>query len=248
MNVVYDGVTDVGRLRSVNEDCLLLQPVLDGKYLLSVVADGVGGTGGGDIASRLACETMLSYVDGATENESIADLLSVALVNANNAIVEQHANPFLSHMTTVLTAALLNLENGEMHVCHVGDTRLYAMRKGKLYKLTSDHSVVGPMEERGALTEEQAMCHPRRNLITRSVGKNPLRFGTDFIQSMNVKLNPPCTVLMCSDGLYDMVHSSQVVKILSSDDDVATKVGGLVNAANAAGGKDNITVAVIELE
>ena len=65
---------------------------------------------------------------------------------------------------------------------------------------------------------------------------------------MNVKLNPPCTVLMCSDGLYDMVHSSQVVKILSSDDDVATKVGGLVNAANAAGGKDNITVAVIELE
>jgi serine/threonine protein phosphatase PrpC len=150
-------------------------------------------------------------------------------------------------MSCVLTAALINLKTGKMDVCHVGDTRLYMLKDQILTKITSDHSFVGPMEESGQLTELEAMDHPRRNIITRSVGKDILQWGTEYIQTHTIMLEPDSTLLLCSDGLYDMVHSSRTVEILSEPISVDKRVDKLIDAALEAGGKDNVTVLVIDL-
>ena len=149
-------------------------------------------------------------------------------------------------MSCVLTATLINLETGQMSVCHIGDTRLYVLKGGVLTKITSDHSLVGPKEESGQYTEEQAMRHPQRNIITRSVGKDILHWGTEYIQTHTLQLEP-CTLLLCSDGLYDMVHSQTTTQILSEKASVEERVNKLINAALEAGGKDNVTVIVIDL-
>lgn len=126
---------------------------------------------------------------------------------ANNTICSEHYIPYLSQMSCVLTAALINLEEGCLYVAHVGDTRMYMFKDCVLTKVTSDHSIVGPKEESGQITEQEAMVHPRRNIITRSIGQNILYDGSEFIQTHTLHLEP-CTLMLCSDGLYDMVHSS----------------------------------------
>ena len=165
---------------------------------------------------------------------------------ANNTICSEHYIPYLSQMSCVLTAALINLENGKMDVCHVGDTRLYSLRKDVFTKITSDHSIVGPKEESGQISEEEAMVHPSRNIITRSIGKEMLYDGSEFIQTHTLHLEP-CTLLLCSDGLYDMVHSSQMKRILQGPIPADERVEKLIDAALEAGGKDNVTVIVIDL-
>ena len=149
-------------------------------------------------------------------------------------------------MSCVLTAALINLEDGKMDVCHVGDTRMYMLKNDVMTKVTSDHSLIGPLEESGEYTEEQAMKHPQRNIITRSVGKDILHWGTEYIQTNTLDLKP-CTLLLCSDGLYDMVHSSQMKRILQEPIPAEKRVEKLIDAALEAGGKDNVTVIVIDL-
>ena len=165
---------------------------------------------------------------------------------ANNTICSQHYIPYLSQMSCVLTAAILNLENGQMGVCHVGDTRLYMLKDCVLTKVTFDHSIVGPKEESGQITEQEAMAHPRRNIITRSIGKEILYDDSGYIQTHTLHLEP-CTLMLCSDGLYDMVHSSQMKRILQEPIPADERVEKLIDAALEAGGKDNVTVIVIDL-
>lgn len=247
MKVKYYGLTDIGCVRKVNEDYFILHPVLNGEYILGCIADGVGSNPGGDIASRLAAETISSYISQTTGNESLDDIMFSAVVAANNAIIDQHSNPYLSNMSCVLTAVMLNISNGEMHISHCGDTRLYIKQGAKMYKVTNDHSIIGPLEENGKLTEKQAMRHPHRNLLTRSIGNRRLSYGSDYIQSIRLKINPPCSIYLCSDGMYDMITSSETCAILSSDMELPEKVNTLVEAAKAAGGKDNITAIVLEI-
>lgn len=247
MKVEYCGLTDTGCTRNENQDYFIAQPVLDGKCILLIVADGVGGNLAGDVASRLACEQLTSYIDESTGNEDYADLLFSALVYANNKVVEQHSNPWYGNMSCVLTAALLNISKGELYISHVGDTRLYVKHDKTLHKVTDDHNVAGELEDQKMITEEERMRHPRRNLITRSIGSRLLCYGTDYIQSLRVKLNPPCTVLICSDGLYDMITSAEIVDILHSGEKLSVRVNGLIEASNAAGGADNITVVVADI-
>ena len=175
------------------------------------------------------------------------DILQSAVIYANNSIYAQHYNPWLSQMSCVLTAALINLETDQADICHVGDTRIYTIREGVFTKITRDQSLVGPLEESGQITEMEAMVHPRRNIITRSVGKDILQWGTEYIQTHTIKLKPNTTLLLCSDGLYDMVHSSQTMEILNESISVDKRVDKLIDAALDAGGKDNITVIVIDL-
>lgn len=246
MKAYYHAVTHVGNVRTNNEDSFLLEEVWNRTHLLAVVADGVGGNGGGDVASRLACRCISEHIANSGNNINGADILQAAVVYANNSICSQHCNPLLSHMSCVMTAALIDLKTGKMDVCHVGDTRLYTLDDGQLVKITSDHSLVGPMEESGELSEHQAMTHPRRNIITRSVGQEMLYWGTDYIQTHTVKLTP-CTLLLCSDGLYDMVHSSETVRILKEPVSANVRAEKLIEASLNAGGKDNVTVIVIDL-
>ena len=246
MKAIYYGDTNIGNIRPKNEDAFVLKEVWGGTHLIAVSVDGVGGNGGGDVAANLACKCITDYFNGLDISTNGLESLMGAVRFANNTICSEHYIPYLSQMSCVLTAALINLENGKMDVCHVGDTRLYSLRKDVFTKITSDHSIVGPLEESGQITEGEAMVHPSRNIITRSIGKEMLYDGAEFIQRHTLHLEP-CTLLLCSDGLYDMVHSSQMKRILQEPIPADERVEKLIDAALETGGKDNVTVIVIDL-
>ncbi len=240
-------LTDIGNVRSNNEDAFILREVWDGRCILAVVVDGVGGNMGGDIAANLACRCIEEDIVNAVDKSNCAEILMASVVRANNVIISQQTNPWLSRMSCVLTAALIDLKSNEAYICHVGDTRLYVIERDELVKVTRDHSIVGPLEESGEITEEQAMRHPRRNVITRSVGKRQLLWDNEYVQTHTVRLES-CSVLLCSDGLYDMVPSKKMAEIITDKIDLQERVEKLVGAANEAGGKDNITVILIDLK
>lgn len=246
MKALYYGDTNIGNIRPKNEDAFVLKEVWGGTHLLAVCVDGVGGNGGGDVAANLAVRCISEHLYESKQTTYSLDALQAAVIFANNSIYAQHYNPWLSQMSCVLTAALINLEDGKMDVCHVGDTRMYMLKNDVMTKVTSDHSLIGPLEESGQYTEEQAMKHPQRNIITRSAGKDILHWGTEYIQTHTIQLEP-CTLLLCSDGLYDMVHSSQMKRILQEPIPADERVEKLIDAALEAGGKDNVTVIVIDL-
>lgn len=239
--------TNVGKVRKHNEDTFLLEKVWNGTHLLAAAIDGVGGNAGGEVAANIAKKCISEHITGACNSNCSADVLKAAVIYANNSILTmQHYNPYLSRMSCVLTAVLINLESGIMNVCHVGDTRLYMLKNGLLTRITSDHSLVGPLEASGEISELQAMTHPRRNIITRSVGHGMLYRGSDYIQTHTVQLES-CTLLLCSDGLYDMVPSSRTSEILEEPLSAKARVCKLIEAAIEAGGKDNVTAIVIDL-
>ena len=246
MKTSYYGDTNIGNVRPKNEDNFVLKEVWGGTHLLAVVIDGVGGNGGGDVAAELAARCIAEHFYESERTANSLDILQAAVVFANNSIYAQHYNPWLSQMSCVLTAVLINLETGRLDVCHVGDTRLYMLKDCVLTKVTSDHSIVGSKEESGQITELEAMVHPSRNIITRSIGKEMLYDGSEFIQTHTLHLEP-CTLMLCSDGLYDMVHSSHMKGILQEPIPADERVEKLIDAALEAGGKDNVTVIVIDL-
>lgn len=247
MKAIYYGDTNIGNIRPKNEDAFVLKKVWGGSHLLAVVVDGVGGNGGGDVASDLAVRCISEHFRECMYSVNSIDILQSAVIFANNSIYAQHYNPWLSQMSCVLTAVLINLETGRADICHVGDTRMYTLKDGVFTKITRDHSLVGPLEESGEFTELQAMKHPQRNIITRSVGKDILQWGTEYIQTHTIMLEPDSTLLLCSDGLYDMVHSQTTTQILCEQAPVEERVDKLIDAALDAGGKDNVTVIVIDL-
>ena len=246
MKALYYGDTNIGNIRPKNEDAFVLKEIWGGTHLIAVCVDGVGGNGGGDVAANLACKCITDYFNGLDISTNGLEDLMGAVRFANNTICSEHYIPYLSQMSCVLTAVLINLETGRLDVCHVGDTRLYMLKDCVLTKVTSDHSIVGPKEESGQITELEAMVHPSRNIITRSIGKEMLYDGSEFIQTHTLHLEP-CTLMLCSDGLYDMVHSSHMKGILQEPIPADERVEKLIDAALEAGGKDNVTVIVIDL-
>lgn len=246
MKALYYGDTNIGNIRPKNEDAFVLKEIWGGTHLIAVCVDGVGGNGGGDVAANLACKCITDYFNGLDISTNGLEDLMGAVRFANNTICSEHYVPYLSQMSCVLTAVLINLETGRLDVCNVGDTRLYMLKDCVLTKVTSDHSIVGPKEESGQITELEAMVHPSRNIITRSIGKEMLYDGSEFIQTHTLHLEP-CTLMLCSDGLYDMVHSSHMKGILQEPIPADERVEKLIDAALEAGGKDNVTVIVIDL-
>ena len=246
MKALYYGDTNIGNIRPKNEDAFVLKEIWGGTHLIAVCVDGVGGNGGGDVAANLACKCITDYFNGLDISTNGLEDLMGAVRFANNTICSEHYIPYLSQMSCVLTAVLINLGTGRLDVCHVGDTRLYMLKDCVLTKVTSDHSIVGPKEESEQITELEAMVHPRRNIITRSIGKEMLYDGSEYIQTHTLHIEP-CTLMLCSDGLYDMVHSSQMKRILQEPIPTDKRVEKLIDAALEAGGKDNVTVIVIDL-
>ena len=246
MKALYYGDTNIGNIRPKNEDAFVLKEVWGGTHLIAVCVDGVGGNGGGDVAANLACKCITDYFNDLNIQTDCLEILMGAVRFANNTICSQHYIPYLSQMSCVLTATLINLEEGCLYVAHVGDTRMYMFKDSILTQVTSDHSIVGPLEESGQITEDEAMVHPSRNIITRSIGKEILYDDPRYIQTHTLHLEP-CTLMLCSDGLYDMVHSSQTKQILQEPIPAEKRVKKLIDAALEAGGKDNVTVIVIDL-
>lgn len=245
-NITFYGKTDLGRNRTNNEDAFIAQNIWDDQVVLAAAIDGVGGYEGGEIAAAIAKKTIVDYLQSYPNGEC-SDLIKQAVVETNNAIYkarEEDDKP--SQMSCVLTAVLIDTEGGYLHMAHIGDTRLYQYSEGQIKKLSHDHSLIGYREEIGDLTEEEAMHHPQRNVIGRDVGSQFLDMNTDLVETASFPLVANATYILCSDGLSDMLTSSMITDILKGDSDVEEKVNALINKANEEGGKDNITVVLVD--
>jgi serine/threonine protein phosphatase PrpC len=205
----------------------------------------LGGHAAGEFAAETAIQVICSELANATESGA-SERIRRAVTAANNRIYElAQSSPECTGMACVLTLALI--EGERLTIGHVGDSRLYLMWNGKLRKLTSDHSPVGEQEDRGELSEEQAMRHPRRNEVFRDVGSR-LREDDDpeFVEIKTAAFHPDAALLLSSDGLSDYVSSAEILDIVERYDGDAGKTARLlVEAANAAGGRDNISVIFI---
>lgn len=223
--------TDVGRLRKNNQDAVILGNGLAG------VADGMGGHRGGEIASTGLREGLLRETQGCNPDK---DILENAVKKVNREIWEKQENDIsLSGMGTTLT--ILWPDNKEMIIGQVGDSRAYLLRDGILSQVTSDHSMVADMVRKGVLTEEQAACHPMRNYITRAV-------GTEETIEVDITLHDRAQGdrwLICSDGLYGMM-SKEMLKTLAATDNLEDAAEKLMQAALENGGKDNISLILIQ--
>ena len=248
-NLSYYGATDTGLVRKNNEDTFSISPVWDGEYLLLVVVDGCGGYEGGEVASAIARDEIVAFLTGFNKEASRLSLLEEAVCIANNRIVRRRAErKKLSSMGCVLTAAVIDLTNGLLLLSHVGDTRCYLYSEGDLRKLTRDHSLVGELEDTGVMSETEAMSHPRRSVIDRMVGEEYHRLDDGFVDSTIIPLPDDFSILLCSDGLTDMVASSEIKAILKADYSTEEKTKCLIEYANKKGGKDNITIVIAETQ
>ena len=236
------GQTDVGRHRQDNQDTFVTLPLWSADEALLLVIDGVGGYAGGAQAASLAKEAIVQYM--ATPTGDTLTMLREAVVHANNQIVRQRQqDPNLARMCCVLTVAVADAQVGRLLYAHVGDTRLYRFRNGQLTKLTHDHSLVGVREDANQLTEREAMNHPRRNEILRDVGSMSHRVDDpDFLESGETDFLPGDALLLCSDGLTDMLTRAQLTDVLTQPMSVEEQVAELIRQANEQGGQDNITV------
>jgi serine/threonine protein phosphatase PrpC len=235
--------TDAGLHRDVNEDRIHVD-LARGLFL---VIDGVGGHAAGGKAADLALMTMRSRLE--CERGTIADRAREAITLANNEIHRTaELRPEWNGMACVLT--LVIVEDGCAVVGHVGDTRLYKLRHDRIDKVTRDHSPVGEREDANELSELEAMHHPRRNEVYRDVGSDPHQpDDADFIDLSEIAFEPDAALLLCSDGLTDLVDSSalsEIVRRFAGQPDLVVKA--LIGAANAAGGKDNVSAVYVEGE
>lgn len=241
------GKTDMGRVRTNNEDAFVAQKLWDENTYLAIAIDGVGGYEGGEIAADIARRTIPEFLLASSNGERV-ELLKQAVTAANNAIFDaREADPEHGQMSCVLTAAIIDVTQKQINMVHVGDSRLYGFHYGELKKLSHDHSLIGYREEIGDLSEEEAMHHPQRNVIGRDVGSQKHKANDDdFIEAQVFPLFPNTILLFCSDGLTDMITSSTITLILSQKGSLEGKASSLIKAALDAGGKDNVTVVLFE--
>jgi serine/threonine protein phosphatase PrpC len=242
----YFGITDTGKLRSNNEDTFIAEKLTGTDFVLACVIDGVGGYTGGEVAAAIARDTILKLIDN--PGGDLSQLMRSAITEANDQILAaKQLNKEHEDMACVLTMALADLKNNQFHYAHVGDTRLYLLRDSSLIKISKDQSFVGFMEDSGRLTEEQAMQHPKRNEINKALGF-PGNIGVqeDYIETGNSPFLPGDLILLCSDGLSDMVNKQSITELLLKDTELEEKGIALIDAANNNGGKDNITVVLVK--
>lgn len=234
-------LSDPGRERENNEDRVLCDP----ERGIYAVIDGVGGESGGEIAAQTAMEILQARLSRRTTDA--ARLVREAIALANKQIYERaKANPALTGMACVLTVAVV--DGSQVTIGHVGDSRLYLLKKGEIRKVTRDHSPVGSREDVGEISEAEAMSHPRRNEIFRDVGSAPHEPDEEgFVDVTRITFDPDAALLICSDGLSDLVPSREILSTVEAHaGDPRRAAEALTAAANAAGGKDNISVVIVE--
>lgn len=237
----YASASHPGVKRENNEDRVYCDP----ERGIFIVVDGMGGQAAGERASEIAVTRLRARLERPTG--SAVERIREAITLANNEIHQQACeNPAWNGMACVLSVALI--EKDRVTIGHVGDTRIYKLYAGQFRKLTHDHSPIGIREERGDLSELEAMRHPRRNEVFRDVGSEP-RTPQDetFIEILEEDFEPGSALLLCSDGLTDLLTASRIQGILEEWIDHPDEiVGRLIDAANDAGGDDNISVIWIE--
>lgn len=234
-------ITDIGRKRKVNQDFVYSSERPVGNLPnLFIVADGMGGHNAGDYASRLAVETIVEKSAASQETNPLR-ILEEAIQSANGLVSRRAQETRELHgMGTTVVAAVS--DGRELSVANVGDSRLYIANSREIRQITRDHSWVEEMVRRGGMGKEEARNHPDKNIITRAVGAEET-VRIDFFQML---LQEGDTILMCTDGLTNMLEDEEIRMILDGARDIVEKAQGLVRAANERGGRDNISVVLIE--
>lgn len=234
-------VTDIGRKRKINQDYVYTSEKSKGSLPnLFIVADGMGGHNAGDYAAKVTVETIVERVAASTDTSPV-QILGHAIAVANT-LIHKRANEnieFEGMGTTVVAATLVN---GCLYVANVGDSRLYVVNKKEIRQITRDHSLVEEMVRMGGIDRDEARNHRDKNIITRAVGVSE----TVEVDFFTVGMEKGDLVLMCTDGLTNMLEDEEIRMILSGARDIVEKSQELVKAANENGGKDNITVVLIE--
>ena len=252
MSTAYSGKSDTGLRRSRNEDCFIADPELG----LYVICDGMGGVNAGDVASRMAIDSILAHVKAADYDSAVPLLgpvdsnltpttnrLASAIRAANEAVhTASLTDTKLEGMGTTVVAA--RLSNQGLSIAHVGDSRLYLVRDGVVQLLTIDHSWVAEQVAQGNLTEEEAERSSRRNIVTRALGVE----SSVEVDLAEIPMFNDDQVLLCSDGLTRGVGSREILETLNLEIDLHRKTQHLITLANRAGGHDNITVLLIEIQ
>jgi protein phosphatase len=242
------GLTDVGRKRKHNEDAFALD-LNDGLF---IVADGMGGHAAGEVAARITVETIGEFIAATRQKEEAtwpfkynhslqfnSNRLAIAIEKANERVMAAvAAQPWLKGMGTTVVAGLVNEEI--LSLAHVGDSRAYRYRDGKLARLTDDHSWVHEQVAAGILTEDEAKSHPLKNVVTRALGGGP-SVSPDL---QELSFSAKDRFLFCSDGLTTMLTDEEIEKIAGEHEDPQELCRALVDLANEKGGVDNITVVV----
>ena len=241
IRLISAAATHVGLLRTNNEDACLAMPEAG----IFAISDGMGGAAAGEIASRYFIEAVQA---GLASRVPVPEEANIVLVEkvfelSNERIFEHTAqNPNDEGMGC--TGDLLLFFDRRYVIGHMGDSRIYLMRNGRLRQLTRDHSLVQGLVDEGILTPEEAKNHPRKNIILRAVGTDPF-MSPDILKGSALNHD---IFLLCSDGLTDMVDDSAIRDMLVSKTSLDTKAGSLISAALAGGGRDNVTVVLCEVE
>lgn len=234
-------VTDVGRVREVNQDYIFCSMKPVGKLPnLFLVADGMGGHKAGDLASRYTVELLLENIRN-SESDNPITIISDAITEANTGLLEkaQESEDYSGMGTTLVVCTII----GEsMYVANVGDSRLY-LYDGRLSQITRDHSLVEEMVSLGRIERSEARTHEKKNVITRAIG-GAKEVMADFFEA---ELTAGSRIILCSDGLSNMVEDEEIGRVLGSSDSIEDKAAKLLGRANENGGKDNIAIVIVEL-
>jgi protein phosphatase len=253
MKISYEAITDVGRKRKGNEDSVFVNPECN----LFVVADGMGGHAAGEVASRLAVDAINDFVVLTGGDDEITwpfgldetmsydgNRLKTAVRFANKKVLEAtRERTEYEGMATTVAAVLVDGDSANL--AHVGDSRVYLMRDQTLSQLTSDHSWINEQIQSGVISADQARSHPLRNVVTRALGGKP-----DLQVDMQVhRMNMGDVLLLCSDGLTTMLPDEEIARVMAlHEGDIGAAAHALVDAANARGGEDNITVLLLKFD
>lgn len=243
----FYGLTDVGKMRDNNQDNFRICEMMNGA-VLAVVCDGMGGAAGGNTASSLAVDTFCSIIlqnekllftpDGDLKENTVKNALLTAVNKANTAVYQKSVmDSSLSGMGTTLVACFAYKER--IIGINVGDSRMYAVYKDNVKRISKDHSYVQLLVDAGKITEEQAQNHPEKNIIMRAVGVDDSIKADVFMLDADMDV-----VLLCSDGLSNYLQDEEIPSFFKKD--AESDVKGLIDHANACGGNDNITAAVID--
>jgi serine/threonine protein phosphatase PrpC len=243
LTIELQAAVDAGRARSNNEDSV----AVDADTSLAVLADGMGGYNAGEVASNMATSFIVSELgrwlreaSAQAGDQDVRRAMDICVDNANRAIFNAaNSNPQYAGMGTTLVVAVFRA--GRLLVGHVGDSRAYRLRAGRLQQITRDHSLLQEQIDAGLITPEQAAFSANKNLVTRAVGVE----DTVLLETHQHEVMPGDLYLLCSDGLSDMLEDSTIQQILQSHDSLESCCKSLIEAANDAGGKDNISVILV---
>lgn len=234
--------TDIGKARDMNQDYYYI-PSSENDLQIYILADGMGGYNGGEIASKLAVQTVRDYIENNFDKiehtkEEILNMIKKSMENANSVVYEESKkDDNLQGMGTTLDVCFIY--NNKIYIGHVGDSRVYLIRKEIARKITKDHSYVQQLVEDKKITREEAEHHPKKNMLLKALGCTS--YVEPDIRARNIEKDD--IFLMCSDGLTNMVEESKMYEVVEQYKEKAPEI--LVNLANDAGGYDNITVITI---